>query len=188
MKNSFYSVEELCTLGLKSFGNDVLISRYARFYGSESIEIGSNVRIDDFCILSGEIKLGNNIHISAFSALYGRNGIEMEDYSGLSPRCTVFSASDDFSGEFLIGPMIDKKYTNVTGGKVHIGKYCQLGCNCVVLPDITISEGAVVGAMSLITKNLPAWKIFKGIPASYLKERSKNILELDIFTNPDKLF
>jgi galactoside O-acetyltransferase len=180
MQDSFYKSEELKSIGFNEVGNNVLISRFARFYDIENMEIGSNVRIDDFCLLSGKIKLGNYIHISAFSALYGKFGIEMEDFSGLSPRCTVFSASDDFSGDFLIGPMINHKYTNVIGGKVHIGKFCQLGCNCVVLPDIIISEGAAVGAMSLITKNLLPWKIYKGIPAEFLKDRSKKLLESDL--------
>lgn len=180
MKNSFYTSEELEAIGLKGVGKNVLISRFARFYDVENIEIGSNVRIDDFCLLSGKIKLGNYIHISAFSALYGKFGIEMEDYSGLSPRCTVFSATDDFSGDFMIGPMIDTKYTNVQGGKVQIGKYSQLGCNCVVMPNVSISEGVAVGAMSLVIKNLDAWKIYKGIPASCYKERSKELLRFEL--------
>jgi galactoside O-acetyltransferase len=103
----------------------------------------------------------------------------MHDFSGLSPRCTVFSAGDDFSGEFLIGPMIDQQFTNVEGGEVSIGKYSQLGCNCVVLPGIKISEGVAVGAMSLITKDLPPWNIYKGIPAKFLKERSKDLLKFN---------
>lgn len=48
---SFYSEEELRSIGLKSYGKNVLISRFARIYGAESISIGNNVRIDDFCIL-----------------------------------------------------------------------------------------------------------------------------------------
>jgi galactoside O-acetyltransferase len=176
MKNSFYSQEELEDLGLKKFGKNVFISRYARLYSPELIEIGHDVRIDDFCILSGDIKLGSYIHISAYSALYGKFGIEMEDYTGLSPRCTAFSASDDFSGEYLIGPMIDKKYTNVTGGKVLIKKYSQLGCNCVILPSVTINEGVAVGAMSLIIRDLEPWKIYLGSPARFVKDRSKGLL------------
>ena len=175
MGNSFYSREELAGLGLKSYGDNVLISRYARIYSPETIEVGSNVRIDDFCILSGRIKLGNNIHISAYCGLYGRFGIMMEDYSGLSPRCTLFSATDDFSGDYLIGPMVDTKYTNVTGGQVTIGRYTQLGSGCTVMPAITIHEGVAVGAMSLILHDLDAWKIYKGIPAVFYKERSRRL-------------
>ena len=177
MLNSFYSDEETHELGFKSVGKNVLISRFAHFYGTENIILGNHVRIDDFCILSGQIKLGNYIHISAYTALYGKFGIEMLDYSGLSPRCTIFSASDDFSGNFMIGPMIESKYTNVTGGKISIGKYSQLGNNCTVLPKITIGEGVAVGAMSLVTKNLDSWKIYAGIPAIYIKDRSKKLLE-----------
>jgi acetyltransferase-like isoleucine patch superfamily enzyme len=178
MQSSFYTSEELIAIGFKSVGQKVLISRFAHFYGIESIEIGNNVRIDDFCILSGKIKLGNYIHLSAYTALYGRFGIEMDDYSGLSPRCTIFSATDDFSGDFLIGPIIDTKYTNVTGGKVSIGKYSQLGSGCTVFPGVSIGEGVAVGAMSLVLHNLDAWKIYKGIPAVFFKERSKKLLDL----------
>ncbi len=176
IQNSYYTPQELDALGLKSFGENVLISRYARFYNNKSIEIGNNVRIDDFCLLSGEIKLGSFIHISAYSALYGRYGIEIDDYSGISPRCTIFSASDDFSGDFLIGPMINKEYTNITKGKVTISKYCQLGCNCIVMPAVKISEGVAIGAFSFVNKDLDPWKIYMGIPVKFFKERSKNML------------
>ena len=76
--SSFYSVDELNTLGLKSFGENVLISRKCSIYSPEKISIGNNVRIDDFCILSGNISLGSHIHISAYSALYGTKGIIMD--------------------------------------------------------------------------------------------------------------
>jgi len=178
MHNSFLAQKELRSMGFKSFGKNVLISRYARFYGLEEIEIGDNVRIDDFCILSGNIKLGSHIHISAYSALYGRFGIGIDDYSGLSSRCTIFSATDDFSGEWLIGPMVDQELTNVKTGKVHISKYCQMGSMCTILPGITIHEGVTVGAMSLVLHDLDAWKIYKGIPAIFYKERSRNLLNL----------
>jgi galactoside O-acetyltransferase len=177
MDNSFYSPDELAGLGLKSYGENVLISRFARLYSPGTIDIGNHVRIDDFCILSGMIKLGSHIHISAYCGLYGKFGIVMEDYSGLSPRCTVFSATDDFSGEFLIGPMVDESLTNVTGGEVRIGKYVQLGSGCTVMPGVIIGEGVAVGAMSLILHKLDPWKIYKGIPAICYKERSRRLLQ-----------
>ncbi len=177
MENSFYSREELAGLGLKSYGENVLISRYARFYSPATIEVGSHVRIDDFCILSGAIKLGSHIHISAYCGLYGRFGIVMEDYSGLSPRCTVFSATDDFSGDYLIGPMVGESFTNVTGGEVRIGRFSQLGAGCVVMPKVKIGEGVAVGAMSLVLQDIEPWKIFVGIPAKYQIDRSNRLLK-----------
>jgi acetyltransferase-like isoleucine patch superfamily enzyme len=176
--SSFYTEIELEKMGFKSLGKNVLISRFAHFYSPEKITIGNNVRIDDFCIFSGIITIGSYIHISAYNAIYGKFGVEMENYSGLSPRCLIFSATDDFSGEHLIGPMVDEKYTNVSGGKVKIEKYVQLGASCVVLPNVTISEGAAVGAMSLVHRSLEPWKIYAGIPAKFLKDRSKEMLNV----------
>jgi acetyltransferase-like isoleucine patch superfamily enzyme len=176
--NSFYSQDELLSIGFRTFGDHVLISRNAKFYGQSDIVIGNNVRIDDFCILSGKITLGSNIHISSFCALYGAYGIEMEDYTGLSPRCTVLSASDDFSGNFLIGPIVEDKLTNVTGGKVIIKKFSQIGTGSVIFPNLIIHEGVAVGAMSFVNDSLAEWSIYSGIPAKKMKDRERGLLEL----------
>lgn len=175
---SFYSESELAELGLKSYGKSVLISRFARIYGAQNISIGDNVRIDDFCILSGHITLGSNIHISAYVALYGSKGIVLEDYAGISPQTTVYSAMDDFSGDYLIGPIHEKSKTNVTGGPVIIKKYSQIGTKCCVFPNLTIGEGVAVGACSLVMKSLKEWGIYVGVPAKFLKQRSKRLLSL----------
>ena len=175
--NSFYTEKELSELGLKSYGKDVKISRYARLYSPEKITIGDNVRIDDFCILSGNITLGSHIHISAYVALYGSMGIEMEDYTGISPMTTVYSAMDDFSGEHLIGPIHHTEKTNVTGGEVIIKKYSQIGTHCVVFPNITIGEGTVVGACSMVNKSLDSWGIYYGTPVTRKGNRKKELLK-----------
>lgn len=174
---SFYSEEELAGMGFKSYGKKVLISRYARFYSIENIVIGNNVRIDDFCILSGNITLGNNIHISAYVALYGAMGIEFEDYTGISARSTIYSAMDDFSGEFLIGPIHPDEHTHVMGGKVTVKAYTQIGAHSLVFPNVTIGEGCVVGACSMVRKSLDPWHIYYGIPANKIRERRKDLLD-----------
>jgi acetyltransferase-like isoleucine patch superfamily enzyme len=181
--NTFYTHDELVLIGFNRFGDNVLISRKASIISPEKMQIGNHVRIDDFCLLSGEIHIGSFVHISAFTALYGRNGIFIEDYAGVSPRCTIFSATDDFSGEFLIGPMVDQKYTNILGGPVFIKKYVQIGAGCVVLPNVTIKEGSVIGAMSLVNKSIESWLISAGIPIRTIKKRSKNLLN---YLNLDK--
>lgn len=176
-KSSFYSEEELKEIGFKSYGSNLKISRFARFYTPQNISIGDNVRIDDFCILSGNISIGSHIHISAYVALYGAMGIVVEDYSGISPKSVVYSAMDDFSGDYLIGPIHPNHSTNVTGGRVFIRKYVQIGGNSTVFPDIEIGEGAVVGACSLVNHNLEPWSIYYGIPAVKHKERNKGLLK-----------
>lgn len=177
-KTSFLSIEELKEIGFKSIGSDVFISRKASIYGAANISIGDNVRIDDFCILSGHITIGSNIHISAYVALYGALGIELMDNTGISPRTTIYSALDDFSGDYLIGPIHPKEKTNVTGGKVLLEKFVQIGCNSVIFPNVTIGEGSVVGAMSLVKDSLSKWGIYAGIPVKLIKKRSSNLLNL----------
>lgn len=176
MMNSFYTLEEISQIKFKSVGTNVLISRFARFYVAENMEIGNNVRIDDFCILSGNIKLNNNIHISSYCALYGKFGIELDDFSGLSPRCTIFSASDDFGGDFLISPMAPTQYTNVQGGKVVLRKHVQIGASSIIMPNLIIEEGVAVGAMSFVKKSLSAWQIYGGNPLRLIKSRNQELL------------
>ena len=176
--NSFYSQEELKKIGFKSYGENVLISRKASIYSPERIKIGNNVRIDDFCILSGNVEIGNYVHISAYVALYGKEGILIKDFCGCSARCTIYSVTDDFSGEYMISPMVPDELTNITGGKVVLEKYVQLGANTVVMPNIKIKEGTAVGAMSFVNKNLEEWSIYAGIPCKKIKERNKNIIKL----------
>ena len=85
--NSFYSYEELQTIGFCSLGENVLISKKTSIYSAENISIGSNVRIDDFSILSGNILIGNNVHIAAGVYLFaGKTGIELEDFVGISKK------------------------------------------------------------------------------------------------------
>ena len=176
--NSFYSEDELKELGFKEYGKNVLISRKTSIYGAENISIGNNVRIDDFCLLSGEITIGNYVHISAYNALYGKFGITINDFCGISPRSTLLSATDDFSGNYMISPMVPEEYTNVTGGEIVLEKYVQVGTNSTVMPKVKLHEGAVCGAYSFIKNDLEEWSVYVGIPARKIKDRNKNVIKL----------
>lgn len=176
---SFYNEDELNKLGLKAYGKGVLISRKASLYDIENIEIGNNVRIDDFCILSGKVALSNYIHISAYSALYGgKTGIIMNDYSGMSARTIIYAENDDYSGEWMSNSMLDEKYRNVYRKKVVIGKYVQIGSGSIILPGSFIGEGAAIGAMSLVKDNIQDWIIAAGIPAKFIRKRKKTIQKI----------
>lgn len=176
MGTSFYSEAELRKFGFKSVGKNVLISKFARFYSQKEISLGDNVRIDDFCILSGNVTLGSFVHISSSVKLFGTMGIVLEDYTGISSNSIIYSAMDDFSGQHLIGPMSPDEATHVTGGCVRMCKFSQVGAGCVVFPNLTIGKGTVVGAMSLVRDNLEEWFIYAGIPVKKIKKRSKDLL------------
>lgn len=174
--DSFYSEAELVEIGLKCYGCNVKISRFARFYSPEKISIGNNVRIDDFCIISGHVQIGSYVHISAYVAIYGSKGVILEDYTGISPKSIIFSAMDDFNGDYLIGPIHPLQMTCVTGGVVVLKKYSQIGTNCIIFPNLTIEEGVVVGACSLVKKSLDSWGVYFGVPTKRIKERRKGLL------------
>jgi galactoside O-acetyltransferase len=180
MKNSFYNNEELQNLGLKKIGKNVMISRNTCFYSPEQIELGDNVRIDDFCVLSGNIKIGNYVHIAAFCVLFGSAGIQMNDFSGLSSKVSIYSASDDYLGDFLTGPCIPIEFRKITEGEVTIEKHALVGTGSTILPGVRIAVGSALGAMSLLTNSTLEWQIYAGIPAKPIKERKKNLLELEI--------
>jgi galactoside O-acetyltransferase len=180
LKTSFYNEAELKELGLKSFGKKVLISRYARIYNAFNIEVGDDVRIDDFCILSGHIKLGSHIHIAAGVYLFaGSAGIEMEDFTCLSGRCTVYAVSDDYSGETMANAVIFDKYKSVVEKKVLIKKRALIGTGSIVLPGVTVQTGCAVGANSLLLKSTDPWSIYVGSPAKKIKSRQRDLLILE---------
>ena len=180
MKTSFYSVDELKELGLSSVGEKVFISRKASIYNPSRIKIGSNVRIDDFCIISGNVTIGNNIHISSYSALFGGveddNGIILCDFATISSRACIYAISDDFSGSTLTNSTIPDKYRKVICGNVVIEKHAVICSGCTVLPGVVIAEGSAIGAMSLCKKSTEPWMIYAGIPAKPVKKRTQELL------------
>lgn len=179
--SSFYTEDELKKVGLKKYGKNVLLSRNAVLYNPDLLEIGDNVRIDDFTTISGKVVLGDYIHIAQFCGLYGgTEGIFMDDFSGLSSRVVIYATSNDYSGESLTNPMVPAKYKKTDKNiAVHLEKHVIVGCTSVILPGVTIGIGSSVGAMSMVGKTLEPWGVYAGTPAKRIKERSKKLLELE---------
>ena len=177
---SFYSEDELPQLGLGAFGQRVRISRRASFYNPAAIRLGDNVRIDDFAILSGGqgITIGSHVHLGAYTALYGGGRITMDDFTGLSPRSTIFSETDDVSGASLTNPTIPRRYKpTLHTAPVRLRCHSAMGANSTIMPGVELGEGAVVGAHSLAMKSCLPWSIYFGVPAQRLKARSQKLLE-----------
>ena len=179
--SSFYSVEELKTIGFAQIGEDVNISRRAAIYSPQNISIGNHVRIDDFVFLSGGkgITIGDYVHIAVSSCLYGKFGIEIGNYVNISSKVNIFSTSDDYSGEYMTGPLIDSKYTHDIGGLVRLEDHVIIGSGSVILPGVTLAEGTAVGSMSLIKKSTAPFTIYAGIPAKKIKDRNRCLKMLE---------
>ena len=166
-------------MGLKSFGENVQISRFARFYGAHKISIGNNVRIDDFCVLSGYIEIGNFVHLATTSYFTGgvQGSILLKDFCNISSHCAIFAISDDYLGNALTNPTVPAEFTNVTVSVVTLEKHVIVGSHSTILPGVVIGEGASVGAHSLVKKSLAPWGVYAGNPLRKIKERKRDLLE-----------
>jgi galactoside O-acetyltransferase len=169
-------------MGFASVGDNVQISDRASFYGVDRITLGSNVRIDDFCVLSaglGGICIGQHVHIAVFSSLIGAGKITLSDFCNISSRVSIYSSSDDHSGATMTNPTVPSEYTGVKHADVFLGKHVLVFGGSVILPGVTLEDGVVIGALSLIKKNCQAFGIYAGNPARRIKERNRDLLELE---------
>jgi len=180
---SFLEPSEVAELGLGQVGSHVLISRYAVLHNPGNIFVGHHVRIDDFCLITAgddqPVTIGDWVHLAAFSALFGRGGISVDDFAGLSSRVSVYSTNDDYSGEHMTNPTIPDEYTGVVTAPVRIGRHVVVGASSVILPGVTIPEGCAVGALSLVRETLEPWGIYAGAPVRRINERSRRLLDLE---------
>jgi len=177
---AYLTSEQLTQIGFKHIGKNVKISDKASIYSCDQIEIGDNSRIDDFCVVSGKIKIGRNVHIAPYCLLAGGElGIVMEDFSGLAYGVQVFTQSDDYSGKTMTNPTVPKQYKNETKKAIYIGKHSIIGASAIIMPGVILAEGTSVGAMSLVRKSTEEWSIYVGNPAKKLTNRKKDLLELE---------
>jgi acetyltransferase-like isoleucine patch superfamily enzyme len=177
---AYLTEEQLQAMGFHSVGKNVKVSDKASIYNSENMVLGDNARIDDFCVISGKVTIGRYVHIAPFCLIAGgEKGVEMKDFSGLAYGVQVFSQSDDYSGESLTNPTVCDSFKNEFKARVEIGKHVIIGANSIVFPGVDIAEGCSVGAMSLVNKSTQPWGIYVGNPARRIKDRKKDLLELE---------
>lgn len=183
MNNSgFYDEREIAALGFSEIGENVSIERSVKFFGANRISIGSNTRIDAYSIISAGaegITIGNHVHIGVYVFLTGAARIEIQDFSGISGRVSIYSSNDDYLGDALTGPTVPDKYRKVTSAPVTVGRHAVIGAGSVVLPGVEISEGACVGALSLVKNDVPAFSIIAGVKGQVVGQRKKNFLKLE---------
>lgn len=169
-------------LGLKQVGQDVTVWPLAKIVSPEVISIGDSVIIDDFVFIMGGAKtsIGSFIHIASFTSITGGGELTMEDFATLSGGIRVLTGTDDFSGGSLTNSAVPYPYRRPTRSFVHLKKHAIVGANSVILPGVTIGEGAAIGANSLVKKDCEPWTIYVGSPARPLRPRPRDrILELE---------
>lgn len=158
---------------------------YTKIVGIENIEFGNPVIIDDFVFIYArkKIKLGNYVHIANFTSITGGENFTMGDVSGLSSGVRIFTGTDDFTGWGLGHPLIPEKYRNTTRAPIEIGRFCIVGTNSVILPGVTIGEGAMVGAGSVVTRDLEPWGVYLGNRRYKERDREAVLRNYERFMN-----
>lgn len=161
---------------------DARLSDPESFYNRVQISPGARTRIVDFCVLSageGGITIGMNVRIAVYCCLMGKGAIPVEAFANLSSHVSVYSSSDDYSGEGMTNPTVPADFTRVHHGLVRIGRHVIVGSGSVVLPGVVLEEGAAVGELSLVKDNCQAFGVYAGNPARYLKKRKDGFLDLE---------
>lgn len=190
MKNPFdpgyYCSEELRRFGFAHVGDDVLVSKDCTIIGLANIEISDNVRIDGNTTLiaaSGQIRLGNRVHIHSYCQIGGRGGVVLEDFAVMASGSIIYSASDSAMGDHMVGGMVPTHFTRPKVAPVRMAKHSVLFTRCTVLPGVTMREGALACANSLLLMSVPEWTIVEGTPARYRRDRNRKVLAMEHLIN-----
>lgn len=159
---------------VKKVGVDVRISELAIISRPELVEMGDHISIDMWTYLSTQAVLGSYIHIAPSVSIIGgaTAKIVMKDFTNIGSGGRVVCATDDFM-QGLISPVVPIEHRTVINKPVIFERYATLGVNCTVLPGVTLGEGCIVGAGSVVTRDTEPWMVYAGAPAKPIKPRQK---------------
>tara|TARA_S200000501_G_scaffold371150_1_gene413649 strand:- start:18 stop:428 length:411 start_codon:yes stop_codon:yes gene_type:complete len=98
--------------------------------------------------------LGVNTDIGSFSYINAKNGVVIEDEVQIGSHCSIYSISS-----------IDN-----SSGKVILKNNCRIGSHTTILPGVTIGKNSIIGAHSLVNKNIPDNVVAFGVPAKVIRK------------------
>ena len=178
---------------LGSCGRNVVFGQNVVLRHPHKIHIGSNVVIDDNCLIDAKgesnrgIRIGSGVFIGRNSILSCKNGdIELGDGANIGFNCEVFSASRVTIGasvlmaaySYIIGGDHDFSDPTAavlaqarTSAGVDIGPGAWLGAGAKILDGVNIGEHAIVGAAAVVRDDVPAHTVAVGIPARVISRR-----------------
>jgi len=144
-----------------------------------SLSLNRSIFINDFSRIAkgaqlyspeGYIKIGKRCHISNW--ILGHGGVEIGDC--VASGGMILSVTDtSYGGARMAGPMIPTEQRNLRYGKVIINDDAFIGQYSIIMPGVTIGEGAVIGPHSLVVKNVKPWTVVMGSPAEEISERER---------------
>jgi acetyltransferase-like isoleucine patch superfamily enzyme len=163
----------------KYLGENVTIHEWVRLIAKEMIEIGSGTQIDDFVLINGGqgITLGRYNHICSFVSIVGGGQLITGDYVGMAAGCRIVTGQHLHESGRRMVSTVSPVQQDIKIGKIVLEREVFLGSNSVVLPNVTIGEGAMIGAGSVVNRDVAPWTISMGIPARVIGKRPR--VELD---------
>ena len=93
--------------------------------------------------------------------------IYIGDYTHITSGCRLLCHQRDLTGYCVGDNAADLGYRT---GEIHIGKGVMVGMETIIMPGVTIGDGAIIGAGSIVTRDIPAWTIATGRPARVVKQ------------------
>lgn len=162
---------------LNKHGKKIRVSRYNFFEGLKNITIGSNFSAADgfwlatykkYCGFeyTPEIKIGDNVHLSRNCHIGAINKIIIEDNVLIGSNVLI---NDHSHGESMVSETARVQMRLISKGPIVIKKNVWLGDNVCVMPNVEIGENCIIGANSVVTKNIPANSMAVGVPAKVIK-------------------
>jgi len=174
--STYYDHKELKELGFKNFGSNVMIAKNCHIVRPDLITLGSDVKIHPFCSLvsyeGSQIIIGDSIHIGGYSILFALKTITIGSNCSISTHVKIFTATEDFSGNSLLGTNISPSHRIANERPVLINSHCGIGSGSLILPGGSLALGAVLGANSMLKSETKKWSIYAGNPAKFIKNRT----------------
>lgn len=166
---------------LKQYGDDVFISAGVEIRRPHLVSVGSHVAIDSGVYITTQATIGDYIHIGPYVTIIGgeKSKLIVDHFATIAAGCRILAGSDRFLGEGLTSVTVPEQYRDeVEYSTIHIGRFAGIGTNAVIKPGVTIAEGCVIGACSLVTHSTEPWTIYVGIPAKPVgKRRMEKMIE-----------
>lgn len=139
----------------------------------DRITIGDNSRIDGFVKLDGGegLEIGRYVHIASFAHIgVGGGKTIIEDYACVSSGGKIVSGSNkvDAPSCSVVAP---PEMQHVERSTTRLCRYSIVFSNAVVLPGVTLHEGAALAAGAVATKDIPPWEVWGGVPARFISKR-----------------
>jgi len=128
---------------------------------------GENVSVRDrvtiYC--PERLVLKNNVSINTGVTILAQGGVTIGEFAMIAPGVSIISVNHDYT---KIG--IEAHKTHIKN-HVTIGPNTWLAAGCIILPGVTVGEGAVVAAGSVVTRDVEPYTVVGGIPAVEIKKR-----------------